>query len=141
MEVPGLAPDGDLTMTLNLKDVDPAELEATPETDALVAEILGKVLCGACYPVHTLGAGKVGGCPAYSTSPGLAFEVLWPWLEQDNDEVDFSYYDKKRRDEIYCIQIWHRLDDPEELAVVYGSTRELTLCRAVVAVAKARIER
>lgn len=135
-------------MTLKEKlDVDPAKLEAGAETDELVAECMGATQrrpdskfwywpddkYSGFIPGQNQGTSNVYFSP--STKPGLAFEELWPWLVEELllRSTNISIYTKNSRTRI-------RMDGklfPDGWILSFDEPA-LTLCRAVVAVAKAR---
>ena len=119
-----------MTLKERLAKVDPAKLEAGAELDALVAECLGweyksiesssETLEDAYWEVPEGYPGRdMFGTedfpPTFSTSPGLAFEVLWPRLKKE-------------------LGAGHN----HGILSVEAETDALVLCRAVVSVAKAR---
>lgn len=143
-----------MTLKDKLKAVDPAKLEATPETDALVAEILGepepqeKATVASRFMAHRFWNTRIvvpessdGEC-GYAWHPvdiskslGLALEVLWPWLVGKNPLVTLTIWnaykpavmDRWLNGSTWC---WKLISE--------ARTWELALCRAVVSVEKAR---
>ena len=134
--------------------LNPATLEAGPETDALVAECLGLVrdaTDGLNPDKFTSFYTEVGGhifayTPTYnghfgvSANPGLAFSVLWPWLEECQNCI--SLFRMGPGKGCPCIRMpFYRssIESGETDLFISADTWALALCRAVVAVAKEAI--
>ena len=120
---------------MELSKIDPATLKAGPETDILVAH---------CLRVK----GKaIGAVRNYSLDTGVAFSVLWSWLEEhasyliekhDGVKIDYRMYPSLHTDERGFSIFWHGLPthhgDQPSYFQVYADSWALLLCRAVVAV-------
>ena len=129
-----------------LASLDPQTLEPGPSTDALVAEILGepepqeKATVASHFMAHRFWNTRIvvpessdGECgyawhPVdISKSPGLAFEVLWPWLDN--------------RTNILILRgrsLNTGVGDGPDYVQLFDKVQPIHFCRAVVAVAKAR---
>ena len=133
-----------MTFKEKLDAVDPAKLEAAPETDALVAEIIEpnpeRELCptdhkepmpksaGRCW-YYSWGVCRWEPCP-FSVVLGLAFEVLWPWLAKEAIGLVLT----KVSLWVEAAMLLESLNFPQD----FDKVQPIHFCRAVVAVEKAR---
>ena len=140
---------------MELLQIDPATLEAGPELRSLVSEIISGPwdetrcrICGWTLADDVLNGCVPGNCSLrpppeqhadepgpYDTSPGLAFEVLWPWLKKElGDDHNLWIGNDGHGGTVMTDDCWFG----HGILSVQADTDALALCRAVIAVAKER---
>jgi len=131
-----------MTFKEKLETVDPATLVVGAELDILIEEILGGTISmsplaprdGPFVPYVYEANGKCHAPRKFSTSPGLAFEVLWPWLLDTLHDTAISIYQNPGQGPRLRMSVRLFPDG----WIVSAKDSAFALCTAVVAVEKAR---